>query len=64
MPNLKSHYTSSLGLGLVSIGPLKDGWQEWDPFIGVQVGIKTGIGQWGIAEAEILKYLTLILGLN
>ena len=45
MPNLKSHYTLSLGLGLISISPPKDGWQEWDPFIGVQVGIKTGVGQ-------------------
>ena len=44
MPNLKSHYALFLGLGLVSIGPLKDGWWEWDPFIGVQVGMKTGVG--------------------
>ena len=64
MPNLKSHYALSLGLELVSIGPLRDGWREWDLFIGVQVDTKTGVGQWGVAEVKILKYLTPILGLN
>ena len=64
MPNLKSHYTLFLGVGLVSIGPPRDGWREWDPFIGIQVGIKTGAGQWGVIKVEILKYSILILGLN
>ena len=64
MPNLKSHYALFLGLGSVSISFSKDGWREWDPFIDVQVGIKTGVGWWGVTGAEILKYLTLILGPN
>ena len=66
MPNLKSHYISSsgAGVGLVSISPLRDGWQKWNPFIGVQIGIKTGAGQQGIAKVKILKHLILILGLN
>ena len=45
MPNLESHYALFLGLGLVSISPLKDGWREWDPFIDIQVGTKIGAGQ-------------------
>ena len=44
MPNLKSHYILSSGLGSVSISPPKDGWQEWDPFIGIQIDIKIGVG--------------------
>jgi len=64
MPNLKSHYALSLGLGSVSIGPLRDGWREWDPFVGIWVGIKIEVGWWGVTGAEIFKCLTLILGSN
>ena len=64
MSNLKSYYTLSLGLGLVSISPPKNSWREWDPFIDVQVGIKIRVGQWGVAKVEILKHLTPILGPN
>ena len=45
MSNLKSYYALSLELKSVSIGPPKDSWWEWDPFINIQVGIKTEAGQ-------------------
>ena len=64
MPNLKSHYTLSLGVGLVSIGPLRDGWWEWDPFIEVRAGRKVRAGRWGVVGVDIFKYLILILGPN
>ena len=45
MPSLKSYYALSLGVGLVFISLPKDSWREWDPFIDIQVGIKTKVGQ-------------------